>query len=252
MAPVHGLHVLVGVPVRVVDDDRVRGGEVDAQPARARRQQEDAVLLIIVEALDALLARRLRDTAVDAEGVVAALLEEVAQQVQHFGHLRKHEHLVVALAQVAEQPVNQLHLAAVVEQLLHWREEDVLLEGRGDEVGVVGVLAELHDRVAERRQRRARVHGLLLAHDRLEGLLRELLVEVGLHGGHVSVQDDFLLLRQVFRHLGFEPAQHKWPHDVVQLLHHQVALLVDRVRVEVEPALEVVQAAEDVGHDEVE
>jgi len=35
------LDVVVRVPVRVVEHDGVGGGEVDAQAARARREQED-------------------------------------------------------------------------------------------------------------------------------------------------------------------------------------------------------------------
>ncbi len=41
---VHG-----GVPVALVEDDRVRGGEVDAQPARARAEQEHEVLVFGLE-----------------------------------------------------------------------------------------------------------------------------------------------------------------------------------------------------------
>lgn len=39
----HGLQVVLGVPVRVEDDDGVRRGQVDAQAARPRRQQERKV-----------------------------------------------------------------------------------------------------------------------------------------------------------------------------------------------------------------
>lgn len=37
----HGLKVHLGVPVRVVKDDHVGGGEVDAQASRPRAQHED-------------------------------------------------------------------------------------------------------------------------------------------------------------------------------------------------------------------
>mmetsp|Transcript_14155 Transcript_14155/g.36672 ORF Transcript_14155/g.36672 Transcript_14155/m.36672 type:complete len:348 (+) Transcript_14155:1754-2797(+) len=39
----HGLQVVLGVPVRVKDDDRVGGGEVDAEAARTRGEQEGKV-----------------------------------------------------------------------------------------------------------------------------------------------------------------------------------------------------------------
>jgi len=40
VAPVHGLQVGLRVPVRVVQYDRVRGLEVDAQTARSRTEEE--------------------------------------------------------------------------------------------------------------------------------------------------------------------------------------------------------------------
>ena len=49
MAPVLGLLVVVGVEVDVVEDDGVGGGEVDAQPARLRRQDEQENTAVRVE-----------------------------------------------------------------------------------------------------------------------------------------------------------------------------------------------------------
>ena len=39
----HGLQVVLRVPVRVKDDDRVSRGQIDPKPASARRQQEGKV-----------------------------------------------------------------------------------------------------------------------------------------------------------------------------------------------------------------
>ena len=41
---VHRLQVRLRVPVRVIEDDDVGGGEVDAEPARAGREEEDELL----------------------------------------------------------------------------------------------------------------------------------------------------------------------------------------------------------------
>ena len=49
VAPVLGLLVVVGVEVDVVKDDGVGGGEVDAQPARLRRQDEQENTAVRVE-----------------------------------------------------------------------------------------------------------------------------------------------------------------------------------------------------------
>ena len=56
--PTH-LKVIVRVPIGVVDDDGVRRGQVDAQPAGSRGQQEAEVLVReAVEAVNALLPLR--------------------------------------------------------------------------------------------------------------------------------------------------------------------------------------------------
>ena len=61
------------VPVAVVDDDRVCSGQVDAQAACPRGQQEDGVLLrALVEAVDATLP-------------FSTLQQECRQQVKRCG-----------------------------------------------------------------------------------------------------------------------------------------------------------------------
>ena len=56
VTPVLRLRVHRRVPVRVIEDDGVRAGEVDADAARPGRQDEDEVLLVAVEALHERLA----------------------------------------------------------------------------------------------------------------------------------------------------------------------------------------------------
>ena len=66
MGAVLSLQVLLRVPVAVEEDDCVRGGEVDALPTCARRDEADADVVVGVERADGFFAIRGRDAAVDA------------------------------------------------------------------------------------------------------------------------------------------------------------------------------------------
>ena len=174
------LDVVVRVPVGVVQDHRVRRRQVDALPARARREQEDkrlvvgaAPLQVGVEAVDAMLALRVGGRAVEALVAVALRHQVVLQNVEHLHHLRDDEHAVAAGAQLLEHPIEQLHLPARRHELLERalrRSGGALAlalaggggglaaEGGGGGVGVdeprvVGALLELHEHVGERRLR---------------------------------------------------------------------------------------------------
>ena len=75
------------VPVAVIDDDGVSGGEVDAQAPRPGGQQEDEDVRVGVEGTDGFLAVLPAHAAIDAAGLVALPLQVGIQQVQHLGHL---------------------------------------------------------------------------------------------------------------------------------------------------------------------
>jgi hypothetical protein len=61
----HGLHVILGVPVRVHNDARVRRRQVDPKAARAGREKEDeGVRAGAAEAIDGRLAQVAPDGAV--------------------------------------------------------------------------------------------------------------------------------------------------------------------------------------------
>ena len=71
----------MGVPVRVVDNDGVGGGEVDAQATGAGGQQEAEDVRPLIEALDGGLAVLPLDAAIDARCAVAQLLQIGVQDV---------------------------------------------------------------------------------------------------------------------------------------------------------------------------
>lgn len=60
------LNVVVWIPIRVVDDDRVGGSQVNAQTTGSGRQQEAELLRArCVESIDRILTLRTRDGSVD-------------------------------------------------------------------------------------------------------------------------------------------------------------------------------------------
>jgi len=74
----HRLHVVLRVPVRVEHDDRVGGGQVDADAARARREHEEkGPRHRVREAVDRLLPLLAADGAVEPLVPPAARLDEV-------------------------------------------------------------------------------------------------------------------------------------------------------------------------------
>lgn len=135
VAAVLRLQVLLGVKVRIEEDDGVGAGEVDALAAGAGREEEDAVVGVRVEGVYLRAARLLRDAAVDAARVPAAQLAAVVlEDVELHGKLRKDEHLVVVRKEVPQEPVEEQHLAR--------RGDDGLIDGNvgRDGPGIVKVM----------------------------------------------------------------------------------------------------------------
>mmetsp|Transcript_56160 Transcript_56160/g.93276 ORF Transcript_56160/g.93276 Transcript_56160/m.93276 type:complete len:546 (+) Transcript_56160:1406-3043(+) len=117
--PVHSvlrLQVRLWVPVRVVDDHRVGGHEVDAQPPRTRAEEEEEEVWVGVEGLDAGLSVLLGDPAIDAAVPEPGGVEVVLQQVQEARHLREDQALVACLLQHGQHLVEQRELAALCDQ----------------------------------------------------------------------------------------------------------------------------------------
>mmetsp|Transcript_33192 Transcript_33192/g.105872 ORF Transcript_33192/g.105872 Transcript_33192/m.105872 type:complete len:254 (+) Transcript_33192:346-1107(+) len=111
VAAVLRLQVHVRVPVAVEDDARVCRHEVDAEPARAGREQKDVDRLVRVEVVHRLRPVLRRHAAVEAAALVAAQGAVLLQDVEHPRHLREDEHLVPILGELRHQPVEQQHLA---------------------------------------------------------------------------------------------------------------------------------------------
>ena len=85
----HRLHVVLRVPVRVEHDDRVGGGQVDADAAGFGREEEDEGLgrPACLEAVDGRLPLLLRHRAVETLIRQEGEREEVFEDVEHALHL---------------------------------------------------------------------------------------------------------------------------------------------------------------------
>ena len=114
MATVLSLSIHRGVPVRVVEDDGIGTGEIDAKSAGTRRQDKHKNTSVGVEALHHNLAHLDASGAVQPEISVAVITQELLEDVEHARHLREDEAPVTAAAQLPEQRSQRLELAAVV------------------------------------------------------------------------------------------------------------------------------------------
>ncbi len=119
------LEIVLRVPVRVENDDRVGGGQVDAEAAGSRRQEEAKVLRSFgVEVFQRLASKLALDATVQSlEGKVAQL-QVLADQVEHAHHLREDEHAVARFAQAHQQLVQQHQLSRAANQLLLGRKQN--------------------------------------------------------------------------------------------------------------------------------
>ncbi|KAA6424145.1 MAG: hypothetical protein FRX49_06104 [Trebouxia sp. A1-2] len=103
------LHVLVRVPVTVIDNDGVSRGEVDAQATSPGGQQEDEDVGVGIEGADGFLTILPAHAAINAAGLVALAL----QALQH--------------------ALQQLHLATLGTDLLGGWVGDAAVKGPFDE-----------------------------------------------------------------------------------------------------------------------
>ena len=263
VAPVHRLHVRVRVPVRVVDDDRVRGGEVDAEATGSGRQQEDADIWVGVELVHLPSTFLPLHAPVDAAHLLALLLKVGLDQVEHLRHLREDERLVTLRPELGQQAVQQAELAALLHQLIRGGEHDAPVHPARYQIRVVAVLAQLHQHVVQRggtHRHRAGVAGYLLEQVR-DCLVHQRVVELSLRLHHVRVEDNLFFARQVGLHVTLKATEQEGLEDAVQLIDHLDALagflVVDAVVLllllgKVEPALELRQGGEDVGEEKVQ
>mmetsp|Transcript_39745 Transcript_39745/g.128644 ORF Transcript_39745/g.128644 Transcript_39745/m.128644 type:complete len:201 (-) Transcript_39745:581-1183(-) len=198
MRAVHRLQVGLRVPVAVVDDDRVGRLQVNAEPARARgEEEEEAVRVGLVEGVNHLLPLRPARRSVDAAIVKAILVPVgavVLEDVEHARHLREEEHAVASPLEPAEQLVEEYHLPAVEDEALVVDERRLLRAV--EQVRVVGTFAQLHQDVVH-----AAAVVALHRVEHVDVFGEDVLVPGALQLRHANQQLDLALGWQVLLHL---------------------------------------------------
>ena len=122
MAAILGLFVHGRVPVGVVEDDVVGGGEVDADAARPRRADEDEGLGVRVErghqplSHADLVKSSYFGLAVQAQVVELELAQSLLEDVQHLGHLCEDHHLLAPLLDRLKNLHHHVQLARVIDR----------------------------------------------------------------------------------------------------------------------------------------
>ncbi|RNA41346.1 hypothetical protein BpHYR1_050426 [Brachionus plicatilis] len=153
--PTKRLDVVVRIPVRVVYDDCVRSGQIDAEAAGARRQQKTKLWRARrIKSVDGLLTVAAGDRAVQPLVLVAHVLQKVFEYVEHLGHLGKYEDAVAARLQLEQHFFQQLQFAARLHQRTALVQKAVgerrLVLGRLQQVRMVAALFQLHHYVQQR------------------------------------------------------------------------------------------------------
>ena len=111
VAPRHRLEIVLRVPVRVVDDGGVRGGEGDPHAARAGGEEVDESAIRGVEPIDASLAIRLRGGPVESLKLKVHHVEIILEDVEDDGELGKDEHLLALGFELGKKLGHEHHLA---------------------------------------------------------------------------------------------------------------------------------------------
>ncbi len=141
------LDVIVGIPVRVVDDDGVSRSKINAQTTSSGREKESKLrsprscqeekqkeneerkkvialiayqaaficnttvyvycIWLTIKAIDSLLSQVASDSSINSLIFVSLVLQEVLQQVQHFGHLGEDQNPVASILQLPHHLLQQ-------------------------------------------------------------------------------------------------------------------------------------------------
>ena len=116
---VHGLEVCLRIPVTVEQDDDIGARQVDAQTTGACcKQEQELVAVWAVVFIDRSNAVFMDRAAVNPAVCILAEEAVVFENIKHAAHLAENQHTRAALLHLAQQLVEDVHLAAVVHQVL--------------------------------------------------------------------------------------------------------------------------------------
>mmetsp|Transcript_29015 Transcript_29015/g.72923 ORF Transcript_29015/g.72923 Transcript_29015/m.72923 type:complete len:339 (+) Transcript_29015:206-1222(+) len=116
MCTIHGLRVHGWVPITIVEDHRISGGEVDTDTASTRTEDEDEDLRVVLPSLDQIAAVGQTTGSVQSDVGVATVGEIVLEDGEHLGHLAVEQHAMATTLQTMQQLVEHLQLARIADQ----------------------------------------------------------------------------------------------------------------------------------------
>ncbi|KAH9409282.1 hypothetical protein TYRP_010285 [Tyrophagus putrescentiae] len=267
MRPILRLQILVRIPVRIKDDDRIGRLQIQPQTSGSSGQQKDKVVRLLgVEHSQQGASIFSFCGSIQSHVLVPPVAKVVLNDGHRVGHLTEEQHPVPGRLKLRQNPIQQLKLARRPVQV---RPRHGLLLGMDmlairllnglKHERVVADLLQLHQTVHQRPRPAPSLLPLLAAVRQQDALRLHVPVEQSLEGGHVALHHVLHLVRQLVLHLLLQPPQQKRSKDLVQssnnenrLLLIQLHLLAGGGKRGVEPLLKGVAGLEDRREEKVE
>jgi len=238
VAPGLRLQVVLRVPVAVVDDARVRSGEVDAQATSLGAEQEDKPIRVWTAIpVDGCLSQVSSDPPIDPLKRIFSADQVILQDIQHFHHLGENQNAVAICLQLWQQFVQQDHLSTGVDkrfviEVLVIREVAFpahvvgldLFFGPIEQIRVDAALSQLHHCVHQ-------VWHIVRARfgKEREVFLENASIVLLLNVGQLHLNNGLLLGLQGLLHVLLHAPQHQRLEKCLQLDHLALLLHVSKV-----------------------
>mmetsp|Transcript_27083 Transcript_27083/g.59561 ORF Transcript_27083/g.59561 Transcript_27083/m.59561 type:complete len:286 (+) Transcript_27083:2321-3178(+) len=98
MATILGLQILLGIPIRIVQDANVCRLEIDSEPSGTSRQNETKLFAVwCIEGVDGLLSIFVCSVSIDPTIFVSSHDHEIFQNIQNTGHLCENKDAALSL-----------------------------------------------------------------------------------------------------------------------------------------------------------
>ena len=196
------MQIHLWIPIAVVQNDNVGRRQIDAKAAGARRQHEQELFAARrVKFVDLLLTQLVLSLTVEAAILVAAPPAIILENVEHSAHLREDENARALRLQLYEQFVEQMQLAAVLDEMLIGRKRRSRL-GAVEEIRMIAAFAQMHENIHH-----ARLLDLAGAVDNVEILHKNLRVPFALQLREADVDFDLLLRQKRLLDVRFDATQ---------------------------------------------
>mmetsp|Transcript_24744 Transcript_24744/g.52487 ORF Transcript_24744/g.52487 Transcript_24744/m.52487 type:complete len:705 (-) Transcript_24744:568-2682(-) len=240
MAPIHGLTILMRIPIGIKDDARVSRGQVDSQPSRTCAKEEYKVTVVAVVAgailppsLFSIIDVHLTLTFVNFSRAVNAAIfplaveEVILDDVKQGGHLTKDENLVFVPEQSFQHAIQQCKLAAGTNKQLRMSTSHVRprcwIDRLAKHERMVAILTMIH-LLIRLTQCACGFNTLIEKNVTKHSLFNHFGVSI-LQFGHASIHDHFLFRRHVRQHILLDTAQQEWSEDIMQLRNRLILSL---------------------------